>query len=233
MKSLAIRLFAAFCVALSALAVGSGGAALAEVPGRAAPKIARAASLDSGHGAVIISVRSELYLLARLDLWFLREGGSIADTADLVRVSRSESGLSFGGNSTTRYKPLAVQLPAGRYRLVGHGAKCPKVPAPDERCLVDVKIAGIGDTVSFPSRGYGEDAPVFEVRAGAVTLAGDFALTARNRIEWSTIPEQQIATLARRFARLPSGPEPQVDETFRLKYPLRPRSMNDDLGRRY
>lgn len=233
MSRIILRIAFALCLALVATGGGLGQAAWANSPGRVPEKVKSASALDDGHGAVIVSVRSELYLLAKLELWFLREGGSAANDADLIKFSRKESRLSFGGNSTTKYRPLSVQLPPGRYRLIGHGAKCQKVPGPDERCLVDVKVAGIGETVSFPSRGYDEGAPVFEVRAGAVTLAGDFALTARNRVEWSPLPPKPLRKTMRSFSGLPRGPEPSVDESFRLKYPLRPRSMSDDRGRRY
>jgi hypothetical protein len=201
-------------------------------PGREPERISRASDLEPGHGAVIVSVRSELFLLAELDLFFVREGGDIANEADVIRFSRAQSALSLG-NSTTKHKPRAYQVPAGRYRLAGHGVKCPKVPDPQERCLADVSFLGIGETVSFPSRGYGEDAPVFEVRAGELTVAGDFALRALNTIEWSEIPQDRLAREARRFSRLPRAPAPEVSEDFRLKYPLRPRSQGDDSGRRY
>ncbi|MGB3470104.1 MAG: hypothetical protein WBA51_04710 [Erythrobacter sp.] len=200
--------------------------------GFAPAKLSRAAQLDPGNGAVIISVRSELYLMASLDVYFVREGGSTDVAADVVRFSRSQSPLAFG-NSTVKYKPQMAQLRPGRYRLAGHGVKCPKVPAPDERCIVDLKFAGMGETVSFPSRGYGEDAPVIEVRAGELTVAGDFALTARNTVEWSAIPPDKLRKVQRRANGLPVGPEPVVGERFKLKYPLRARSFEDDRGRRY
>lgn len=237
MKRITSRLAFALCGALLLLSAGMGAGLVAPAhansPGRTPETIKRASSLDPGHGVAVVSVRSELFLLAKLELWFLREGGSITNEADLIKFSRKESGLSFGGNSTTKYRPVAVQLPPGRYRLVGHGAKCQKVPGPDERCLVDVKFIGIGETVSFPSRGYGEGSPVFEVRTGALTLAGDFALTARNRVEWSPIPPKPLRKVARGFEGMPQAPAPAVDSSFRLKYPLRPRSMSDDRGRRY
>lgn len=237
MRILTVRMaapwLAQLCLAILALGVSGAPAAIAaEDPAREAERVSRASALDPGHGALILSVRSEIYLLAPLDVYFVREGGQIANPADVVRFSRSEGAFSMG-NSTTKYKIRSYQLPAGRWRLAGHGVKCPKVPEPDERCLVDVKFAGIGETVSFPSRGYGEDAPVIEVREGALTLAGDFALTARNTIEWSPIPPDEMERLARRFSTLPRAPAPQAGEGFRLKYPLRPRSMSDDRGRRY
>ena len=217
-------LVVAFAFVLSKPAMAQQG----EEPDR----VTRASSLEPGYGAVIVSVRSELYLLSKLNVYFVREGGDIGKDADIVRFTRSQPTLSFG-NTTTKYKVLSLQLPPGRYRLAGHGAKCTKVPEPDERCLVDVKVAGIGETVSFPSRGYGEGSPVIEVRESALTIAGDFALTARNTVEWSVIPPDKLNKVAKKFADLPRAPEPVVSEEYRLKYPLRPRSFEDDRGRRY
>ncbi|MFW5634140.1 MAG: hypothetical protein ACOCYR_04535 [Erythrobacter sp.] len=201
-------------------------------PGREPERATRAGALDPGHGVVILSVRSELFLLDELDVWFVREGRSVDDPADVIRFTRRQPALAFG-NRTTGYKLRAYQVPAGRWRLAGHGVRCEKVPAPEERCLVDVRVLGIGETVSFPSRGYGEDAPVFEVRAGALTDAGDWSLTARNTIEWSEIPAQERRALDRRFAALPRAPAPEVAQAHRLRYGLVPRSYRDDRNRRY
>ena len=212
--------------------LGSSGAMARDDLGVEPEKISRASKLEPGHGVVIISLRSELYLRAKLDLFFLREGGDLTNPEDVIQISRSQPALAFG-NATTKYKPLSVQLPAGRYRMIAHGIKCPKIPAPDERCLVDISFLGMGDTISLPSRGYGEDAPVFEVREGALTIAGDFGLTARNTVEWSELPGDKLNKVAKRFYGLPRGPEPQVDKDYFLKYPLRPRSIEDDRGRRF
>ncbi|QIQ86175.1 hypothetical protein [Erythrobacter sp.] len=220
-----------FALAFAALAMLAPAPLWAQ-KGREPDEISRAGALKEGTGAIIISIRSELYLLDELSVWFVREGGSKDNPADLVRFTRSQPALAFG-NRTTKYKVRAYQLPAGRWRLAGHGVRCEKVPAPDERCLVDVKVLGIGETVSFPSRGYGEDAPVFEVREGALTDAGDWGLTARNTIEWSPIPPDQARKALRRLSSLSAGPKVEVSEDYRLKYGLFPRSYDDDKNRRY
>lgn len=232
MRRLVPRLWAILLGLVAAACVSGPALAAQDDPGYAPQRISRSSSLDPGHGAVIISVRSELYLRAELDVYFVREGGDKTNDADIVRFSRAQPALALG-NSTTKYKLRSVQLPAGRYKLAGHGSKCPKVPEPDERCLVDVKIVGIGETVSFPSRGYGEDAPVFEVREGELTIVGDFGLTARNTLEWSEIPADKLESTLKKFRDLPRAPDPVVGESYHLKYMLRPRSMSDDRGRRY
>ncbi|MEM6907480.1 MAG: hypothetical protein AAF494_02275 [Pseudomonadota bacterium] len=201
-------------------------------PGTPAERLTRASQLDPGHGALIMSIRSELYLDEPLTLYFVREGGDIASDADVVRFKRRQGFFAFG-NDTTKHKVRAYQLPAGRYRLAAHGMDCPKVPAPEERCLIDRNIMGSKQTVARPSRGYGEKAPIIEVVAGALTNGGDFALTARNTVEWSRIPPEHWRSQAARFEKLPEAEIPYIPGEFMLKYALNARSYRDDAGRRY
>lgn len=224
------RLFAHLLLVLCA-AVPAWSALHAD-PGTEVERVSSASALADGHGAVVISIRSEIYLEDRLDVYFLREGGSRTNDADIVRFGRKQGLLSLG-NDTVNYKIRAYQLPAGTYRLIAHGVGCPKIPTEEERCLVDV--SGIFGSAEFSraSRGYPAIAPSFEVRAGTVTHAGDFALTARNMIEWSEIPREEISGIERRFASLPRAPEPLIPGEYRRKYGLFPRSLEDDWDRRY
>ncbi|MEP1422184.1 MAG: hypothetical protein ABJK59_10485 [Erythrobacter sp.] len=224
---------------LLALAIPGAGPGSGEVsaqseaaPAVEAQQVKRASAIDPGFGGVIISIRSELYLEEPLDVYFLREGGKIANPSDVFRFGRKQSFFAFG-NSTVKYQVRAYQLPVGTYRMVAHGIDCPKIPAQDERCLIDRR--GLTGTVevSRPSRGYDAIAPTFEVREGTLTNAGDFALTARNTVEWSAIPPMELSKVGRRFRDLPSGPEPVIPEGFALKFGLFPRSFEDDRGRRY
>ncbi|MFU7528906.1 hypothetical protein [Qipengyuania sp. ASV99] len=223
--------FAFLALLLSALALPAWDAASAE-PGSAAERVSRASALGGGYGAVVISVRSEIYLDDPLQVYFLRDGGSIANDNDVVRFERRQGFFAFG-NDTLEYKVAVFALPAGTYRLVAHGMNCPKIPAEDERCLIDVQGLGGSEELSRPSRGYGDDAPRFEVRERSVTYAGDFALTARNSVEWSPIPEQELRRIRRDFARLPEAPAPFVPDEYKLKYGLTPRHYEDDRNRRY
>lgn len=221
-------LWASFALALSGLSAQG-----ADHLGIEAERLKRASSLEPGNGALIISIRSEIYLDEPLDVFFLREGGDIANESDVIRLTRKQNQLAFT-NSTTKYKVRAYQLAAGTYRMIAHGMDCPKIPAEDERCLSDVNGLLLGKLVlGRPSRGYSEDAPRFEVRAGEVTYAGDFALTSRNTIEWSEIPQEELDRSRRRVEGLARGPEPVVPEEFELKYGLFPRSFETDAKRRY
>ena len=221
--------FIAICFVLLAI---PGWSAVHADPGTAPERVSRGSSLDEGMGAVVISIRSALYLEDRLDVFFLREGGEISNDADVVRFDRKQGMLALG-NDTAGHKVRAYQLTPGTYRLVAHGVSCPKVPAENERCLVDASLLFGKEEISRPSRGYSDIAPSFEVRAGEVTFAGDFALTARNTIEWSQIPDDELKRVRGRFDELPRAPDPAIPEEFELKYPVTARSLRDDWNRRY
>ncbi len=221
---------------LFAFAALPGWSILAADPGTAPERVSRASAIDNGYGAVTISIRSELYLDDPLHVFFLREGGNVANDADVVRFERRQGFFALG-NDTVAYQIRTFQLRAGTYRLVAHGMNCPKIPAEDERCLVDVPglggLIGGEQELSRPSRGYSDIAPSFEVVSGAMTYAGDFALTARNTVEWSEIPFGELDRIRSRFGRLPAAPEPVVPGEFRLKYGLNARTFEDDRNRRY
>lgn len=225
-------MFCALLLAWGALESPSVLAQSANAPAFEAAQVKRASAIAAGHGAVVLSIRSEIYLEEPLDVYFLREGGDVANASDVISFRRKQSFFAFG-NSTVEYQVRTYHLRAGTYRLIAHGIDCPKIPAENERCLVDRR--GLTGTVevSRPSRGYGEGAPTFEVREGMLTNAGDFALTARNTIEWSAIPPKDFGKAIQRFRGLQSGPDPVIPDGFRLKYGLFPRSFEDDRGRRY
>ncbi len=216
---------------LAIIALPGWSAVLAE-PGTEAERVSRGSAVEGGHGAVVISIRSELYLDDPLHVYFLREGGNIANDADVVRFERRQGFFAFG-NDTVEYKIRAFQLRPGSYRLVAHGMNCPNVPAEDERCLIDVQGLTGGEQLSRPSRGYGAIAPRFEIEAGKITYAGDFALTARNTIEWSEIPYEEMNRMHGRFSGMAVMPEPIIPGEFRLRFGLNPRSYEDDKNRRY
>lgn len=213
------------------LAVPLASPAFAD-PGTPVERVSRPSAVDSGNGAVVISVRSELYLEDRLDVFFLREGGDVSNDSDVIRFERKQGFFSFG-NDTLGFQVRSFQVRPGTYRLVAHGVGCPKIPAEDERCLVESRTLGFSEEISRPSRGYHKIAPTFEVRAGQVTYAGDFILTARNMIEWQEIPAEELERTARRFASWTRSPEPLIPGEYRLKFALNARSLNDDWNRRY
>lgn len=216
---------------LACLALVGAAPAMAE-PGTKPERISRASALADGYGAVVISIRSEMYLDEPLHVYFLREGGDAANDADVIRFERKQGFFAFG-NDTTKYKIRTFQLRPSTYRLLAHGIDCPTISSEEERCAVDVQVPGVRQELSRPSRGYGEVAPTFEVQAGAVTYAGDFALTARNSIEWSQIPYDKLGEARRRFGIMPRAEDPIVPGEFRLRYGLTPRSFEDDRRRRF
>jgi len=59
-------------------------------------------AIESGFGAVIISIRSELYLEEPLEVYFLRENGDVTTPVDVIGFYRKQSFFAFS-NSTVKY----------------------------------------------------------------------------------------------------------------------------------
>lgn len=218
-----------YLVMILALSISSMAIAAGSKPS----KVSKIKSLKDGEGVVAISVRSEIFLPDRLEVYFLKEGGSIDNKKDVFRFSRRQSFLAVG-NDTTDYAVKTFRLPAGKYRLVGHGVNCPSVPKPGYRCSVTVTVNGIGGSpISRPSKGYSGETPSFVVEPQKLTLAGDFLLANTNTILWSEIPESELSGVGSKFGELQRTQEPSVPESFVLSRPVRGRGMFDNMGRRY
>jgi hypothetical protein len=192
-------------------------------------QVSAAKSLKAGQGVVIISIRSEIFLPDKLDVFFAREGDAPGKEAMVVRFSRSQSMLAIG-NDTTDYAVKSYALPAGRYRLVAHGVNCPGVPPPGMGCAIRI---GAGPTIPRPSRGYSGETPSFVVEAGKLTVAGDFLLANSNQMLWSTLPDAKLDTAKSKFSALEIVAPPAVPEGFVLTRPVRPTGMFDNFGRKY
>ena len=89
----AMRRFLA-AVLLVCFALPGWSVAMAE-PGIAAERVSRASAIDDGMGAVVISIRSEFYLVDPLNVYFLREGGSVENDNDVVRFNRRQGCFAF------------------------------------------------------------------------------------------------------------------------------------------
>ena len=88
-----------FVAAVLSLAIPGWSTAVAQTPGTEAERVTRASALDAGYGAVVISIRSELYLDEPLDVYFLRVGGD-----------RQTMLMSFGSGASRASLPLVTRL---------------------------------------------------------------------------------------------------------------------------
>ena len=210
-------------------------ALLAALPSAAAagiekPKqVSAAKAVKPGQGVVVISIRSEIFLPDKLDVFFERQVETPGQPHLVVRFSRSQSMLAIG-NDTTDYAVKSYALPAGRYRLVAHGVNCPGVPPPGMGCAIRV---GAGPMISRPSRGYAGETPSFVVEAGKLTMAGDFLLANSNQMLWSALPEANASAAKAKFAAMPDAAPPTVPEGFALNRAVRGTGMFDNFGRKY
>jgi len=206
------------CLASPALAVGTK-------PGQ----LSGAQALKQGQGAVVVSIRSEIFLPDALEVYFLREGGSVAEKRDVIRFTRKQSMLAIS-NDTTDYVVRSYALAPGRYRLIGYGVGCPAVPSPGMVCAISIN-GGIG--ISRPSRGYAGETPSFEVEAGKLTMLGDLLLAYENAMLWSPLPDSAAGPAVSALAALDRAAAPAIPDSFVLKRAVRPASMFDNFGRRY
>lgn len=216
---------------LAILITGATAAAHAD-PGIKPRQVQSSKALKFGEGAVAVSVRSEIFLPGRLDVFFLRSGGDPKNKNDVIRFSRSQSVMAVG-NDTTDFAVKVFALTPGSYKLVAHGVDCPSVPQPGYRCGVTISINGNGgNTISRPSRGYSGETPTFVVESGKLTIVGDLALTSANIIRWSPLPEADTSKIGSGF-RETSAAALTVPEPFVLKRKLRRQGVFDNFGREY
>lgn len=138
--------------------------------------IGRADQIRSGWGAVRLSVQSQVQQQGTIHIWFLREGGDPARSADILKFER-KPGVPILGMNTVDSRPAVYSVPAGRYSLLAYGVACPMLPPPGTyACSAMMNNVPLG---SMPARRYEGEVPVFEVVAGMITEAGEFILEAR------------------------------------------------------
>lgn len=205
----------------TSIAVSLVCAALLAVPVQAIRprQLASADRLASEMGAVRISIQSQVQLTGgSLFVWFLREGGDPANRDDLLRLERGPGVPLLGRNMVDPRFDVWV-LPPGRYRLIAHSAGCSTLPPPNAIC-----------SNGSPTERYESEVPVFEVRAGQLTDAGEFILEApansligegtgvveaqRNPLTFRIRTRPGTAPIPSGFAALPSGPALEVPPGF-------------------
>ena len=182
------------CLFVMCLAAPGWSAAQAD-PGTEVERISQPSALDNGYGAVVISIRSSLWLDDPLQVYFLREGGDVSNDADVVRFERKQGLFSFG-NDTTKYKIRAFQLTPGTYSLVGHGVGCPKVPAVNERCLIEEPgIFGSDEWSQIPS----DELRPLERRFGRLPRAPEPIIPGEYRLRYGLYPRSYEDDAGRRY----------------------------------
>nr|WP_295370979.1 hypothetical protein [uncultured Sphingosinicella sp.] len=127
------------------------------------------------HGAVRLSVQSQVQQQGTIHVWFLREGGDPAQSADVLKFERKQ-GVPLLGMNTVDSRPAIYSLPPGRYRLLAYGVACPMLPPPGTyACSATMNNIPLGQ---MPARRYEGEVPSFDVEAGKLTEVGEFILEA-------------------------------------------------------
>jgi len=214
----------------NSILAGMACAALIHAPALAVEprKIATTQSLKQGMGAVRISIQSQVQLThGTLFVWFLREGSDPSRYANQLRFER-ETGVPVMGSNMVDSKPLVFALQPGRYRFVAHGTGCSTLPPPNAIC-----------TNGGPTERYEDETPVFEVKEGHLTDAGEFILEApvgtdigegtgvreaqKNPYTFRIRLRPSAQPLPKAFASMPAGPAIEVPDRFRSSIQCRVR----------
>jgi hypothetical protein len=199
--------------------------------------IKSARQVKAGQGALRLSVQSQVQQGGTIHLWFLREGGDPAKSADLLKFERKQ-GVPLMGTNTVDSRPLVYSIAPGRYRLLGYGVACAGLPPVGTTgCSARMNGVSIG---TMPARRYdGEMVPGFEVRDGQLTDAGEFILEAdpaapigegtalrhaqRESGEFDVRVRPLAVPPADGFQSLPAGPKVEVPAGFVSKISCRAR----------
>lgn len=130
-------------------------------------KIRSPAKLKDGEGAVQLSVRTQTQATNTAIFYFIAVDENGRDTNRVIRFERG-AGVPLMGSNMIDEKQQVYRVPAGRYRPIAFTVACDEMPtAPGLVCS-----QGFGN--SYPTGFYPNGTPVFEVREGEFTRAGDF-----------------------------------------------------------
>lgn len=182
--------------------------------------------VKAGQGAVRLSVQSQAQQQGTLHVWFLREGGDPSASADVLKFERKQ-GVPIAGSNMMDSRPLVFSVPAGRYRLLAHGVKCPMQPG---RGTLGCSVTENWSTYETSAAYYEGDVPRFEVASGKLTDAGEFILEAppgspisdENALDFAWKNPRLFKVRARpiaqplpsRFTALPAGPQATVPTEY-------------------
>jgi hypothetical protein len=198
--------------------------------------ISSSGQVKAQHGAVRLSVQSQVQQQGTIHLWFLRAGGDPARSADILKFERKQ-GVPLLGMNTIDSRPAVYSIAPGTYRLLAYGVACPALPPSGTyACSATVNNIPMGQ---MPARRYEGEVPSFEVVAGKFTDAGEFILEARpdapiseeaalkflmrDHRAFEIRVRPMAAPRVSAFARLAAGPEPSVPAGFESQIRCRQR----------
>lgn len=132
------------------------------------PKKAKSAKqLRAGEGALQLSVRTQKQFIETVIVYFVAVDDNGRDTGRVLRFERG-AGVPVMGSNMIDEKQQTYRAPVGRYRPLAFTVACDAMPsAPGQIC-------GNGIGTTYPTGFYPAGSPVFEVKEGQLTQAGDF-----------------------------------------------------------
>lgn len=130
-------------------------------------KVKSPKKLRDGEGALQLSVRTQTQSINTAIFYFVAVDENGRDTDRVIRFERG-AGVPLMGSNMIDEKQQVYRVPAGRYRPIAFTVACDEMPtAPGLVCS-----QGFGN--GYPTGFYTEGTPLFEVREGEFTRAGDF-----------------------------------------------------------
>jgi hypothetical protein len=130
-------------------------------------KVKSSKQLRDGEGVLQISVRTQKQFIETAILYFVAVDANGQDTNRVIRFERG-AGVPIMGSNMIDEKQQTYRVKADRYRVIAFTIACDGMPyAPGLACR-----RGYGK--GFPTGFYPQGEPVFEVKAGQLTQAGDF-----------------------------------------------------------
>jgi hypothetical protein len=132
-------------------------------------KVKNAKQLRDGEGALQLSIRTQKQFIETVIVYFVAVDEQGRDTSKVLRFERG-AGVPVMGSNMIDEKQQPYRAPPSRYRPIAFTVACDAMPtAPNLVC-------GGGYGAAYPTGFYPEGAPVFEVKAGQFTQAGDFII---------------------------------------------------------
>lgn len=124
-------------------------------------------SVKPGEGALQLSVRTQTQSTQTAMFYFVAVDENGRDTDRVIRFERG-AGVPVMGSNMIDEKQQVYRVPAGRYRPLAFTIACDEMPTQPGL------VCGGGFGPGFPTGFYGEGDPLFEVKPGELTRAGDF-----------------------------------------------------------
>ena len=188
-------------------------------------KIKSAKKLKEGEGALQVSLRTQVQYTQTLYVSFIKLNEDGTDSDIVYRMERG-AGVPVMGSNMIDPKAVVYRLPAGLYRPLAYTVACRGIPSFGSVCSGPIAPDG-----GFPTAYYRSSGPVIDIKAGELTVGGDFIVeydgpiaegkhvgnTPKLPSQWNLRWRPLDAPIRKKLASLPVNVTPEPDERFRSR----------------